>query len=64
MKRALGMEHLTLKGHRVRATRGGALLLGNLEDLLKKALGTGISIGAPLQLRKTWNLVGSYTRDV
>ena len=39
--------------------------MGNLEDMLKKkASGTRISIGAPLQLRRTWNLEGgSYTGD-
>jgi len=32
--------------------------------MLKRASGTRISIGAPLQLRRTWNLeVGSYTGD-
>ena len=36
---------------------------GGLEDMLKKALGIGISIEAPLQLR-TWNLKGSsYTGE-
>ena len=35
-----------------------------LDDMLKKALGMGISIGAPLHLRRTWNLEeGSYTED-
>jgi hypothetical protein len=32
---------------------GGPPLLGTLEDMLIKASGTGISIGAPLQLRRT-----------
>jgi hypothetical protein len=42
----------------------GPPLLGTLEDMLKKASGMGISIGAPLKLRKTWNLEGgSYTGD-
>jgi hypothetical protein len=39
-------------------------LLVNREDMLKKALGMGISIVAPLLLSRTWNLVGgSYTGD-
>ena len=62
MKGALGMEHLTLKRLRERASRGEPPLLVTLEDMLKKALGMGISIGAPLHLRRTWNLEGgSYT---
>jgi len=41
------MEHLTLKRLRERASRGGPPLVGTLEDMLKKALGMGISKGAP-----------------
>ena len=37
---------------------GRASLLGTLEDMLRKALDTGISIGAPLCLRGTWNQEG------
>jgi hypothetical protein len=63
MKGALGMESLTLKRPRERVSRGRHPLLGTLEDVPKKPLGMGISIGAPLQLR-TWKLeVGLYTGD-
>jgi hypothetical protein len=59
---ALGMEYLTLK--RLREPQGGPTLLVTLDDMLKKALGTGISIGAPLQLKRMFNLEGdSYTGD-
>jgi len=58
MKGALGMEHLTLKRLRERASRGGVFLLVTLEGMLKKASSMGISIGAPLHLRRTWNLEG------
>jgi hypothetical protein len=62
MKGALRMERLILKRLRQRATRG-ASCTGDPGRLLKKASGTGISIGAPLQLR-TCNLEGgSYTGD-
>jgi hypothetical protein len=63
MKGALGMERLTLKRLRRRASRGSPLL-GTLEDMQKKVSGMGISIGAHIQLRRTWNLKGgSYTED-
>ena len=42
----------------------GPPLLGTMEDVLKKASGTGTSIRAHLQLRRTWNLEGgSYTGE-
>ena len=48
-------ESLTPKRLKERDTRGGGPpLLGTLEDMLKNASDTGISIGAPLQLRRTW----------
>ena len=50
MKGAQGMESLTLTKLRERASSGPPLL-GTMEDMLKKASGTGISIGAPLQLK-------------
>jgi hypothetical protein len=55
MKGDLGMEHLTPKRLKERASRV-PLLLRTLEDMLKKASVMGISIGAPLQVRRTWNL--------
>jgi len=63
MKGALGMDHLTLKRLRERASRGGASFTGDPGRYVKKALGMGVSIGATLHLR-TWNLEGgSYTED-
>jgi hypothetical protein len=60
IRRALRMEHLTLNRLRER-DQGKPPLLVNIEDTLEKDSGTGILIGAPLQLR-TWNLEGgSYT---
>jgi hypothetical protein len=49
------MERLNLKGLRERISRG-ASFTGHPGRYVKKALGTGISTGAPLQLRRTWNL--------
>jgi len=44
---------------------GRAPLLGTLEDMLRRAPDTGISLhGAPLCPRQTWNQErGSYPRD-
>jgi len=62
MKGALGLELLSLKKICGRGLRGGegAPSLGTLEDILRKALDTVISLslyrGAPLQTRGTWSL--------
>jgi hypothetical protein len=50
------MEHLTPNRLKERALMGVPPLLRTLEDMLKKASVMGISIGAPLQARRTWNL--------
>ena len=57
MKEALGMKHLYPKSLSGEGLEGGAPLLGNLEDMLKKDLDMGISLSkvAPLYLRGTWN---------
>ena len=44
MNGALGMEHLVLKRLSGEGLKGGAPLMGTLEDMLRKALDTGISL--------------------
>jgi len=62
MKGALGMVSHSEEAQR-EGLEGGLLYWGPWK-MLKKASGTRISIGAPLQLRRTWNLEGgSYTGD-
>jgi hypothetical protein len=64
MKGALGMKHLSLKRLSGEGFEGRPPLLGTVEDMLRKAPDPSLSIGAPLGLRRTWNLEGgSYTGD-